>query len=110
MEAGEAVITVSDGSNRILLFAQPFTGKVGDTIRGRVGALGSRGIQRVECMTAVRQSASNLSCEFVGTVECDGGRIVGLGDFKIEIDDEMPGDLRAGDLVSVVADRLDFIE
>lgn len=108
-EALEAEVTLTDGSFDVVCFAHPFIGKVGEIINQEISTLNSDQIYRMQDTEyLVEKLADPFAYRLSGKVLNKKMPLVQIGDFKIILDNNLPGDLEEGQYVSFICDRLDI--
>jgi hypothetical protein len=107
--AEEAVVTVSDGSHSIRCFAHPFRGQAGAPVSSPVMTLDAEHFVRVTDRMAEVRAVGDFKHEIVGIVTQTSPPTVRAGEIFIKLDAPLPGDVKAGDLVEFVAERIDYV-
>ena len=107
----EAIVVISDGEFDIIAFAHPFNGKINDNLSVPLLCLNSENIVKVNG-EKYRVITSNNEFEqyFQGKVIDKDNSIVNIGNIKIELDSNLPQDIKNGDFITFKCNRLDIIK
>jgi hypothetical protein len=104
----EAILTVTDGQFVCKVFAHPFAGRVEDPVDGAIVCFDTVHIQRSEGAEPSVQVREGFVHEIVGRVVDPSCPLVRVGAFAFAPDMPLPGDICAGQLVTIRTQRLDY--
>jgi len=109
-DAREAQVFLSDGDFNIQCFSHPFNGDINDTISLPLYTLNAEEIFKLDAEEKFSLKTEKDSLNYMITgrlidkVKCR----VKIGDFIIELDNPIPGDIHIGDYISFICDRVDI--
>lgn len=109
-DASEAKVTVVDDEHKVLCFAQPFLGKVGDVLSDPLFIMNPDHIVKdFEEREEILQGQNDFFCQLVGQL-CDKNTgLLRIGNVYFELDANLiPGDISSGDFISLTCNRVDL--
>ena len=108
-EIKEAEVYLCDGKYSIVVFSYPFDKRNGETISELLYTLNADNIKISNIKEFYINRVSNsFSYNIVGVV-CDMDKnCVRIGSFIIEIDNNLPNDVKNGDFIAFTCDRIDL--
>lgn len=108
-EIKEAEVYISDGKYSIVVFSHPFNRKAGEIISELLYTLNADNIKistvKEFCMFRV---SNTFSYNVVGIIHNMDENHIKVGSFTIELDTNLPNDLKQGDFISFTCDRIDL--
>ena len=107
---GDALVTVAAGAVRVVAFAFPFVGKIGDVIDQPLILFDARNvmISRLDGPGIWAGSLGPLSRFVVATLVNLHDQVFAVGDMLLQLDGYMPGGIEVGDLVEMECARIDL--
>lgn len=108
--SSEATIVLEDGEHSCAAFEHPRAARVGDIANHPLLAFETEGIEIDNTgPPSLASNGSPLGCTIRGAVRSREGRLVCVGEFTIELDLPLPGDVSVGDMVRFQCSRLDYM-
>ena len=109
-EASEALVTVVSGNYTCIAFCHPCSVEVRDQITSPLVAFLTEDIISSESALGLERAGDSLGYRIVGVLRSVDPPIVAVGGLAIEIEEQLPGDLRINDRVEFYCSRLDLCE
>lgn len=109
-EAKEAEVYLSDGIFNIACFSHPFNQVLGDDVSLPVYTLNAKDIYSLngEEIFSVEKGEMAFEYKLSGRVVNKNSNQIKVGEFIIQLDWPLPDDIKTGDYVSFVCDRIDL--
>jgi|SRR5690606_9217813 len=109
-EIKEAEVCIFDGIFKIVVFSHPFIGKEGDIIAELLYALNTKNItiSGIE-EYCIERISNTFSYYILGTIINKNTNQIKVGEFIIELDVELPNDVKNGNFISFNCDRIDVV-
>lgn len=111
-DALEAKLTLSDGLFIIIGFAQPFTGKLSETLKQPIIILNPTELKKIEKQSYSFSNKGNFwGYQIDGKLINKVKGIIRVGNFELELDTPalIPQDIMEGDFITFFGERLDVI-
>jgi hypothetical protein len=107
--SSEAVVIISVEELCVAAFCQPYTYKVGDKLDEPLHLLNAKGFQKVEASPLkIKRHDQGLAHDFCAVLENHQEKIFSVNGMLFEIDEDIPSDLKNGDLVEFSCSRVDL--
>lgn len=108
-EIKEAEVYICDGKYSIVVFSHPFDRKTGEIISELLYTLNADNIKiSVIKEFCILRVSNSFSYNIVGIINNMDENHIKVGSFIIELDVNLPNDLRKGDFISFTCDRIDL--
>ena len=108
-EANEAEIYLSDGKFNIISFSHPFNGSEGDLFDGILyGFNATRIFSSEEKKFSIEKSSDYFGYLFIGILIDSKMKHVKVGEFVIELDNDIPLDILENTYISFECERIDL--
>jgi hypothetical protein len=109
-EAKEAIVEVHDGTHKCTAFSHPCTANEGELLIEPLFAFNAVNLMKVEDVKeSIEQVKDELQHKVTGILKSVRSSVVWVGGIRIELEDELPGDLQDGDLIQFTCGRLDLM-
>jgi len=109
-EIKEAEVNIFDGNFNVVVFSHPFNRKEDEIISALLYALNTDNIIISDIQKYYLNRISNtFSYHIIGIVVNKSKSQIKIGEFIIELDVELPNDIKNGDFVSFNCDRIDLV-
>ena len=109
-EAKEAEVFLSDGTFNLVCFSHPFKGNVGSIIDQLLYTFNAKKIYKLnlERIFLVENEKGTFIHKLIGEVINKDKNRVKVGEFILELDSSLPGDVQNGNYISFICERIDI--